>query len=155
MPSKDWDLWLTIHATAKARFRSAEGFRGRGLLEIGRPPGPQQSFSERFLYSEACKMGVMFRSVAYDRSPVPDLVVRALFEGESAPVTWEPEVAEAVLRREFSAKAGQLTEAFPTNAPRTLVVGLGEHETFSLEAFRKVSSVTITATASFTQIPSS
>lgn len=82
----------------------------------------------------------MFKSVSHSASINPQLVVRAIFQDESCPVTWEDELKQAVARPEFSRTTGQLVEAFPSQSPRCLILGLGSKSKFNVESFRKACS---------------
>lgn len=75
--------------------------------------------------------------MAHGRPARPDLMVRTLFQGEDAPVIWEPETVEATRLRQFTGACGQVVESFPAGGVRCLVIGLGERTSFSARAFRK------------------
>lgn len=64
-------------------------------------------------------------SVEYGRSERPEMMVTVCFDDLALSMGAPVEVTEASKRREFSGGAGQWVEAFPTDGPRWVLLGLG------------------------------
>ncbi len=67
----------------------------------------------------------------YGRAPRADAIVHLQFSDQQVSATADPEVMEATRRPEWEAETGQIVEAFPQQAPRIYVLGLGKREDFS------------------------
>ncbi|MCB0826929.1 MAG: leucyl aminopeptidase family protein [Armatimonadetes bacterium] len=68
----------------------------------------------------------------------PELMIYAQFQGGDLPVDATPEMTAASKRSDFDASAGTSASVFPANAPRALLIGLGEKDKWSHETARKV-----------------
>lgn len=83
----------------------------------------------------------MFRSVQAGNISFADVVVIGKFEDMELSNHEHPAAQVASRRADFRGKIGEWAEAYPDdNSPRILIIGLGERNALTLDAFRKAAA---------------
>lgn len=82
----------------------------------------------------------MFRSVSVSENPHPDVIVLGTYDDREVSAAADSAVIEATRRKEYRGKLGDVVEAFPASAPRTLVVGLGSQNELTPLLARKAAA---------------
>jgi leucyl aminopeptidase len=78
----------------------------------------------------------MFKSVTAYAESHPDAVAIAAFANEEPNATHYPAVQQALRSYEWKGDAGQVVDAYPAEAPRTLILGLGDRKKLTPAVFR-------------------
>jgi len=79
----------------------------------------------------------MFKSVQLSSDPYPDFMVVGAFSDQGVSAALDHTVQEAAKRKSFTGEVGVLVEAYPSDGPGVVVVGLGKRAEFSAAKFRR------------------